>query len=272
MSRPYQSLLMALVAVLLLRLSLTDEFLSYVKPVMQPFLVTAGLVLAVMAVAPFVGRRRPDHPETEIPATERAVADRITAVPVHVPEGSTGHGEAHGPPHLAWLLVIPIATAFIVAPGSLGSFAAERGASWVPQTPTAESGWPPPMRSPVSGAYEVGLNDFNVRAFFDKAASLQEKPLRLVGFVRSDPTGAGEFLLTRFMVSCCAADAVAVSVRVTGADAPLPPDETWVEVEGTWVPNALDPAWEGVDDTDWAAIDATSVRPIPEPREPYEPG
>lgn len=266
MSRPHQSLLLGLVAVLLLRLSLTDEFLSYVKPVMQPFLVVAGLILAVVALAPFLSGTRRASPVD----AEGSPLDLMPSDPGHDP----GHGDGgdHGPPHLAWLLVIPIATAFIVAPGSLGSFAAERGASWVPQTPTVDSGWPPPMRSPVEGAYEVGLNDVNIRAYYDEAASLQDKPLRLVGFVRSDPDAPGEFLLTRFMVSCCAADAVPVSVRVTGAEGPLPPDESWVEVEGTWVPNALDPAWEGIDDTDWATVEATTIIPIAEPREPYEPG
>jgi putative membrane protein len=41
------------------------------------------------------------------------------------------------------------------------------------------------------------------------------KPVRLVGFVSSDPSGGRPFELSRFYITCCVADAVPVSVHVT---------------------------------------------------------
>ncbi len=106
---------MGLVALLLLRLSLTDDFLNYVKPVMRPFLIIAGLVLALVAVAlVLTGRSGADRPAGSPEDDDAAVSAGI------------GPHDDHGPPRLAWLLIIPLAAAFVVAPGSLGSFAASR--------------------------------------------------------------------------------------------------------------------------------------------------
>ena len=262
MTRGYQSLLMGLVALLLLRLSLTGDFLNYVKPVMRPFLIIAGVVLALVALA--------------LVLTERSGTDHGADADPHdgdhdEPSPSTevaGHHDDHGPPRLAWLLIIPLAAAFVVAPGSLGSYAASRGGSWTPPTPVA-SGWPPPLLSPVEGAHDIGLYDFSSRAFFDEAQGLADKPLRMVGFVRSSEAVDG-FMITRFFVACCAADGVPISVQVVGFDGARPPDDVWVEVEGTWLPNATDLDWNADNDTDWATLVATSVTEIPEPREPYE--
>ena len=41
------------------------------------------------------------------------------------------------------------------------------------------------------------------------------------------------FVLTRFLVTCCVADAVPIGVGVTGAGASAALDNTWVTVEGT---------------------------------------
>ncbi len=121
----------------------------------------------------------------------------------------------------------------------------------------------------MNGAHEIGLYDFSSRAFFDEAQGLADKPLRLVGFVRSSESAEG-FLITRFFVACCAADGVPISVQVVGYDGPRPPDDAWVTVEGTWRPNAPNLDWNADTDADWAALVATSVTVIPEPREPYE--
>jgi uncharacterized repeat protein (TIGR03943 family) len=56
-------------------------------------------------------------------------------------------------------------------------------------------------------------------------------PIELVGFVtHPDEAAGGSFALTRFYVSCCAADAIPYSVIVdSGSDFP---DDTWLKVSG----------------------------------------
>jgi uncharacterized membrane protein YcgQ (UPF0703/DUF1980 family) len=70
--------------------------------------------------------------------------------------------------------------------------------------------------------------------------------------------------VTRLLVSCCAADATTNKVRVRGADAPA--TDTWVTVTGIWHPTGKPGAavaWPPV-------LDATTVRRIKEPSDPYE--
>ena len=57
----------------------------------------------------------------------------------------------------------------------------------------------------------------------------------LTGFVTEDDdvSDPHHFLLTRFSIGCCAADAIAVFVRVELDNHHIPPADAWVEVEGT---------------------------------------
>ena len=53
------------------------------------------------------------------------------------------------------------------------------------------------------------------------------RPVRLEGLVVNDPDIEGGFLLTKFLVSCCAADGVPIQVVVQGVDG-VYEDDTWV--------------------------------------------
>ncbi|GAA3298481.1 hypothetical protein GCM10020295_34120 [Streptomyces cinereospinus] len=64
------------------------------------------------------------------------------------------------------------------------------------------------------------------------------------------------------MLSCCAADAQSVRVRVHGI--PAPPADTWVTLTGTWHPS-------GTLGTESAApgLDAHTLKEIPKPTNGY---
>lgn len=66
-----------------------------------------------------------------------------------------------------------------------------------------------------------------------------------------------EFLLTRFVVSCCIVDAVPVQLRIVETPHSFDPDE-WVRVKGN-----LDLSGEEV------TLRASVVEGIPEPESPY---
>jgi len=79
------------------------------------------------------------------------------------------------------------------------------------------------------------------------------------GFVnRKKGLAPGEFLLTRFIISCCLADAVSAEVRVTGAQETFKKDQ-WVRVSG----DIELPAGNEV------VVHASSVVKIPQPEQPY---
>ena len=62
--------------------------------------------------------------------------------------------------------------------------------------------------------------------------------MRLVGFVA--PAKADGFVVARYSIACCAADALAATAQVVRLDGPSPARDTWVEVEGT-----LRAGWRG---------------------------
>ena len=81
--------------------------------------------------------------------------------------------------------------------------------------------------------------------------------VRFVGFAvrtgRSD-----RFRLARFLISCCAADAVPVFIDVKVERAPIPPDNAWLEVTGSLVKQ------RGA-----FLVAAESLKRVDEPSNPY---
>ena len=83
--------------------------------------------------------------------------------------------------------------------------------------------------------------------------------VELVGFVtHPGDASAGDFGLTRFYISCCAADAVPFTVVVRPATDETFADDTWLKVEGT-----LLLAGDGF------ILDAAEIEPVEEPSAPY---
>lgn len=238
MKRDAQGALLILVGVAVLRLSLTDTYLRYVKQGLQPFLIAAGVVVLALGLLALL------TPADTTPADAHD-------------EGHTqtdGH-DHEGGPRVAWLLVLPVATIFLIAPPALGAFAASRDAAEVAQ-PQDELELD---TLPRDGVVDLLVSDYAVRAVWDETKSLQGRTLSLVGFVTFDKKGS--WYLTRMALSCCAADATAVKVQVR-SDIQAPTEGTWIKLVGTWIPS--DP------DAGVPIIAATEVTPIEEPRETYE--
>jgi uncharacterized repeat protein (TIGR03943 family) len=225
------------------RLGLTGAALAYVKPSQRPLLAIAGGVLLVLGAVTIRNALRP----AEVPA---AAGPRHHHV----------HDHTHAPA-IAWLLVLVVLAVLLVAPPPLGAFAAGRqlGGAATPMRSIQDDY--PPMPAPVDRAVPLSLLDFTVRARYDQKRSLDAQRVRLVGFV-TPANGRGDYLLTRFLVSCCAADGTAVMVEIHG-DRPRAAD-TWLTVEGVWRP---EPA-AGPDGL--PILDADTVTEIPQPAVPYE--
>lgn len=89
---------------------------------------------------------------------------------------------------------------------------------------------------------------------------------KVQGFVIPAPESwsDGYFIVSRFVITCCAADAypVGLPVKLTGDLSAYPPD-TWLDVEGTIVTETLD-------ETRKLVIQASAISEIPEPKNPYD--
>lgn len=83
--------------------------------------------------------------------------------------------------------------------------------------------------------------------------------VELTGFVtHADEAPEGGFALTRFFISCCAADAIPYSVGVDPGSSRTWADDTWLKVAGALYK-------EG----DQYVLRAESVTQVPEPKDPY---
>lgn len=213
---------------LALRLGLTDAAFAYVKPGLQPLLVLTAILLAGLGVAMVVTRRTADV---------------------------DGHDHGSGAPRVAWMLVLPVLAIALVAPPPLGAFAAARQSDTAP----ADRFRPGPLPAAESGAVPLPVKDFVQRALYDEDRSLDGATVRLVGFVSA--AGTGSYEISRFSLSCCAADALPARVQVLG-DAEQRDTDVWVEITGVW---SGAPAQDGA-----PGIEAQVVRTVTAPSLPYE--
>ena len=276
MKREVQAVLLVLVGGAVLRISIGDEFLRYVKEGMRPWLLVSGGLLVVLGVMLLVdvlrAARHDAHAEEhhhaasadDDPDAAHIMApdlDDVDAFADAVPGDDDGHGHAHGGPRSAWLLLLPVLAIFLVAPPALGAYTAEREGQAVlaPATPEAP---PLPAGDPVS----LSLADYASRAVWDDGRTLAGRTVKMTGF--ATPDGDGGWWLTRLQLTCCAADAIATKIkpvpRPGGVVEPLPAD-AWVTVIGQWVPGGGTQSEKAIP---WVQVD--TLARVPAPKNPYE--
>jgi uncharacterized repeat protein (TIGR03943 family) len=229
-----------------LRLSLTDAFARFIRPGMRIPLIAASVVLAALGFATLVRSWR----------AHRRPASAITET----------HDEHHHGSFVSWLLIAPVAVLLLVAPASLGAYAANRGALRTTQLAQSQGADVGTLPEAANGATALSLTSYSNFALYDTTEQLKGRTVRLVGFVAHDATAPGGYYLTRFVIACCAADAFPVQVVLHG-EVPALADDTWVTVEGTWHPTTTTP-----DGTEVfrAELDVTSITSAVRPSEPYE--
>jgi uncharacterized repeat protein (TIGR03943 family) len=178
-----------------------------------------------------------------------------------------GHSHAEGKgPAVGWLLSLPLAVLLLIAPTSLGSFAASRQAVKTTRLAQAQNVDFDPLPEVVGGRVPLTLTDFSERGLYDSKESLKGIPVRLVGFVNHDKAAPGGFFLTRFKISCCAADAYPIQVVLHG-DAGQWPDDTWLSVDGVWKPTEVAPDSQALLRGELTVQKVTKLTTTPDPYE-----
>lgn len=262
MIREAQSVLVFLIGGALLRISLTDVYLRYVKEGLRPLLIAAGAALVLIALVTLVG---------EFIGDRRAAA---AAGP-----GADAHDHhAHPGPKIAWLLLLPVMAIFLIAPPALGADAAGRSGTAVTAAPGGQPGGssaedeydfePLPKADPV----RMPVLDYATRAVWDSKKTLVGRRVLLTGFLTpAGGSGAeaagGRMYLTRMVLTCCAADARPIKVALSGQ---VPPDltaNTWVRVVGTYTPTS---ERDQVNREPIPGLVAQTTTRIPAPSAPYE--
>ena len=159
----------------------------------------------------------------------------------------------------AVMMTVPLVAVATVPNADLGTLAASRKSADGPVlSESLASGAVDPVENPTFR--DIVYAEESSR-YADAIGVGEGTEVELVGFVDDSGTGPqGTFELTRFYVSCCAADAVPYSVAVdaTGQTSETPQPDTWVEVSGILEPR------EGR-----FVLVADAFDPVSEPEEPY---
>jgi uncharacterized repeat protein (TIGR03943 family) len=209
-NRQAQGVVLLLLGGAVLRASVTDLYLRYVKHGLRPFLIAAGVLLVLTAIATLwyelSGKHQDEHDEPG------------------------EHGHAHGGPKVAWLLLLPVLGLLLVAPPALGSYAANRAGTAI----TASDDYAPlPAGDPV----HLTVLDYAARAVFDQGHSLSSRRIELSGFLTAAPDGS--WFLTRMILTCCAADARPIKVALSGEVPAGLTADAWLQVVGKYSPQTV---------------------------------
>ncbi|MET8845907.1 TIGR03943 family protein [Amycolatopsis sp. NPDC004625] len=237
MKRETQNILLILLGGALVKIALNGDYLRYVKPAQQPWIIAGGAVMVLLGAVAIV---------------------RDLVVRRAVPEEHDGHSHSARP---AWLLLVPVLAVFLVAPPALGADSVIRTEARVPASAAAANAAAfPPL--PAGNVVPLSVNEFVSRAGWDAAGTLNGRTVSLTGFVVHTE---GRTLLARLVISCCAADAFPVTVRLRGGEADRFASDTWIQVTGQVVPGTATKATSYTPD-----LTPASVTTIPTPKDPYE--
>jgi uncharacterized repeat protein (TIGR03943 family) len=227
----------------------TDIYLRYVKPSHKWWLLAAGAVILALAAISIVRDMRAAH----------------VGAPVehgHDEHGHAEHGHAehgHREPRSPWLLILPVLAILLVAPPALGADSVNRsvGGNTVASASTAAEFDP----LPAGEAPEIGLTDFVARAVWDRTDTLIGRDVTLTGFVVHRGASVE---LARMVITCCAADARPMTVRLTGLEGYFPSD-SWLRVRARLLPGSATVA-----DGHTPSARVVDAEVVAAPADPYE--
>ncbi|MBK8046096.1 MAG: TIGR03943 family protein [Anaerolineales bacterium] len=161
------------------------------------------------------------------------------------------------------LILLPIILGVVVPPQPLGAAAL---ANREVNVGLQNSALPSAVRAAAAkqGSERNILDWLNTFATSTNASEeFAGQDARVEGFVfRDDRFGEDQFMVTRFVVSCCVADANVAGLVVEWPDAATLPADQWVEVTGRFEAGAL--AGETL-----PVLHAQSIKPVDVPEQPY---
>lgn len=284
MRRETQNVLLVLLGGAVLKISINGEYVRYVKPSLHPWLIAAGVFTIAVAVIGILRDIRAGSAASATASdataaaasgvgaasygTAATVASDGTAAGGAGGAGHAGHSHGGGSSHdghehssrSPWLLLLPALAIFLVAPPALGADKVLRSGTVAVQQAPAGTDF---VALPEGDAPLLKLGDAVTRAVWDDSGSLDNREIRLVGFVVR--LGDGSIHLARLTIGCCAADAAPIQVKLTGAGVDAYEPDTWLEIRGGMVPDSATEA-NGYIPT----FNVTAITPVTAPEDQYE--
>jgi len=134
MNKETQSIVVTLLGGLLISITLSHRFTSYVRPGFAPLLLIGGGILVLVGVVSLVLAIRSDAKDAKDAKKDKARATLTAPAPArHDHDDPAVHGDPHDHDHdkskAPWLLLLPVLVLLLVAPPALGADAVARNAS-----------------------------------------------------------------------------------------------------------------------------------------------
>ncbi|MFO7322050.1 MAG: TIGR03943 family protein [Chloroflexota bacterium] len=176
----------------------------------------------------------------------------------HEDAGAGDHDHRHG--QMSWpvlaLVAVPLVLGTLVPSRPLGADAVSGNVSLSVTGATTTDFTIPPLSRNVLDWLRV----FSKVSDYDEVAG---EPADVIGFVYREPDfGEDRFMVARFTVSCCVADASAIGVPVIWSGTSELQSDDWVRVQGQFVVEEF--RGERV-----PVLKATSVELVEQPAHPY---
>ena len=160
-------------------------------------------------------------------------------------------------PRTAWALgviAVPVVLVLALPPSALGAFSAGKRSTF---TGSAIGATARDVTGPLdfvdigaAQSFPTAMQELEARA---------GQPITLEGFVTTDASAPpDEISLTRYIVTCCVADATVAQVRIVGLPPGNYPTDEWLQVTGAVYPVGRE-----------VLVAADTVQQIPVPSEPY---
>jgi len=188
----------------------------------------------------------------------------LVGVSYHFRAGHAHDGHPHG--QFFWfglaLLALPIALGLLIPPRPLGAAAMTNRDVSIESLTSAAAPEGGDILSKPKGDKNVLDWIIEFRSA-QSASAFAGEEATLVGFVyRDDRFGPEQFMVSRFVLSCCAADASPVGLIVQWPESGSLADDQWVEVTGTFESMRFD-------GEEMPVLIAGSVTPTQIPERPY---
>jgi putative membrane protein len=156
------------------------------------------------------------------------------------------------------LMIVPVILVMVLPPATLGSFSASKKTTYSPGVTLSSS-----FYDDITSTSEITLLSVAAGQTSNQGSQALAKragaDVDFIGVASRDPsTPADEFLLTRYVITCCVADATIVQVRVVNVSPGAIQPNDWVEVRGQLYPLGRT-----------MLVNADSVAVVPRPAKPY---
>jgi len=250
--RLFQGLVLLLLGIFLLVKIVSGKLIWYINQRFVPLTVLAVIALAVIGVTLLdeirrtAGNHGSHHEEHDRPPDEEEAQD----------------GHEHAPSR--WRLVL------ILIPLAIGILVPARPLTADAMNSKGVNASAPALASGSSVVkFDQAADERNILDWLrlfgsnDDPGTYLGHDANVIGFVYHDPRlKDGQFLVSRFALVCCAADAFAVGMVVEWPQSAALPNDQWVKVKGPV--EAIN-----LEDQKLPLIQAKSVEPVQIPDQPY---